>query len=92
MSSRVAVPSSVLFRNLQGETVLLHLASGQYFSLDQVGTCIWEALRAQGTLSGALSALLAAFTVEEAQAREDVLRFVAQLESHGLVELVDSAA
>lgn len=92
MSSRVAVPSSVLFRNLQGETVLLNLASGQYFSLDQVGTCIWEALRAQGPLANAVSVLLAAFDVDATQAREDVLRFVAQLESHGLVELVDSAA
>ena len=35
---RITVPESVLFRDLDGEAVLLETVTGRYFGLDEVGT------------------------------------------------------
>jgi len=83
--SRVSIPSTVLSRELQGETVLLNLASGVYFSLDPVGTCIWRALRATGSLRDALAAVLEEFEVSETSAADDLRSLAGALAQHGLI-------
>jgi len=75
----------VLFREMGGETVLLHLRSGAYFGLDLVGTLIWQGIEQEGRLQPILDLLVEQFEVEEAQAREDLLRMVTQMRDHGLV-------
>lgn len=40
----LTITEDVLFRDLGGESVLLHMGSGQYFGLDEVGTLIWTLL------------------------------------------------
>ena len=41
---RIEISEDVLFQEVGGETVLLDLASEQYFGLDAVGTRIWQLL------------------------------------------------
>jgi hypothetical protein len=41
---KLSVPQHTLFRELAGEAVLLNLASGTYFGLDETGTSFWQAL------------------------------------------------
>ena len=86
LDSRLRIPKSVLFRELSGEIVLLNTATGKYFSLDATGACIWQALKASGTLRDALDALLLAFDVAEPQARIDVLDLASKLCTHELLE------
>ena len=49
-SSRVVVPETVLFRELEGVAVLLNLKTDSYLSLDDVGTRRWQLFSA-GALS-----------------------------------------
>lgn len=42
LASRVRINDDVMFQELQGEAVLLSLASGTYFGLDRMGTRIWQ--------------------------------------------------
>jgi hypothetical protein len=85
--ARIEVPESVLTREIDGEMVLLDLASESYFGLDDVGTRIWPALVEHGTLPGARDALIAEFDVEPAVLKRDLARLVGELESHGLVAI-----
>ena len=55
--------------SLDGEAVLLDLASGTYFGLDAVGTRIWELLDQRQPLAAILDAILDEYDVEE-HARE----------------------
>lgn len=85
---RVEVPEGVLVRELQGESVLLNLDSECYFGLDDVGTRMWSALTATGTLEAAFEALLGEYDVEPGQLRADLAAFVETLAGAGLVRVV----
>jgi hypothetical protein len=84
--TRVAVPETVLFRDLDGEAVLLATDSGKYFGLNEIGTRMWSLLRQHGDIEAVCRALLAEYDVAEAQLREDLARLVETLAARGLVK------
>ena len=85
MRDSVVVPDTVIARELDGETVVLNLESGVYFGLDRVATDIWNALRTDGRVEAAYRAVLEAYDVPSATLEQDLLRFVNQLVSKGLL-------
>ena len=85
--TRVAIPETVLFRDLDGEAVILATDSGKYFGLNEVGTRMWTLLQQYGEVEAACRALLSEYEVEETRLREDLTRFVDTLAARGLVEL-----
>ena len=87
MASRVRVNEGVLFQELQGEAVLLHLDSGMYFGLDPVGTRMWQLIAEQERLAEVASSIMAEFEVSEDQCAADLLALVAKLEQQGLVTI-----
>lgn len=87
LESRVSIGKDVLFRDLGGEAVLLNLESGKYYGLDEVGTRMWSLLLEHGQVKGAYTALLAEYDVDEERLREDLLHFVEELASHGLLRI-----
>ena len=89
---RVTPAPEVLVRELHGESVLLDLASECYFGLDGVGTGMWEALTRGRSIQSAYELLLDTFEVEPEELREDMLGFVSQLQSAGLIDVLDVEA
>ncbi len=87
LTSRVRIPEDVAFRDLQGEAVLLNLRTGVYFGLDPMGTRIWHLIREHRSLQAVLDRLVGEYDVSEAGCRQDLLRFVAALRKHALVEV-----
>jgi hypothetical protein len=83
----VRVPDDVLFRELQGEAVILNLASSTYFGLDAVGTRIWQLCEAHGTLQAVLDAMQTEFDAPDETLRTDLLTFVNELLSRGLLAI-----
>ncbi len=79
----------VLFQDLDGETILLHLEAERYYGLDDVGTRIWQLIVEHGNTEAVVQAMLAEFDVEEAVLRADLAEFVAKLRAARL--LADSA-
>ncbi len=86
-SQKVSVPDSVLFRNLDGEAVLLNLDSEEYFGLDSVGTDIWQAVTGDGSIEEAYVSLLAEYDVDAAQLRTDMSEFIQELLNAGLISV-----
>lgn len=84
-SDRVLIPDAVISREIEGETVVLNLETGVYFGLDTVGTAIWNALRQSGRLEDVYQTVLQQFDVQPAALENDLLRFVNQLASKGLL-------
>lgn len=87
LASRVQIPHGIVFRDLQGELVLLNLNGGVYFGLDAVGTRIWHLLREHQSLQKVLNALLQEYAVTEAQCRQDLLGLVTRMLDKGLLEI-----
>ena len=81
---RLSCPPEVLSRVLAGEAVLLHLASGEYFGMNEVASHVWEAIVRGTSFGDAVNAVTSEFEVDEAQARGDLQRFVEMLTAKGL--------
>jgi hypothetical protein len=86
-SSKVCAKPDVLVSCVEGESVLLNLASESYFGLDEIGTRMWSVLTASSSIESAYRALLNEYEVGGEQLRKDLGGFVQTLLDHGLVEL-----
>lgn len=75
----------VLVRALDGEAVLLDMASGKYFGLNEVGSRIWELIEKGQPVGAIRAAIVAEFEVDDARAGEDLAALVSELETRGLV-------
>ena len=83
--TRLATSEDVLMRALEGEAVLLDLASGTYFGLNDVGVRVWELVEAGTTVGALRRTLLEEFEVDEATLTADLTSLLADLEMRGLV-------
>jgi hypothetical protein len=66
--------------------ILFHGLQGRLFSGNRMGARIWAGLEQSLTPEAIALAISGDFRVPEALAREDTLRFIDELERHGLVE------
>jgi hypothetical protein len=73
----------------EGETVLLHLESKTYYSLNSTGTRIWQGLKQGLPLEEISRRLQAEFAVEAEQANRSVLTLVHELSQQKLVQVLD---
>lgn len=79
LERHVRISEDAVFRELDGEAVILQLDSGMYFGLDPVGTRLWQLLAAHGGLRPAFDAALREFDVEPDVLERDLLDLVSQL-------------
>jgi len=86
LSLQVKPSEDVVWRNLQGESVLLDLKSGVYFGLDAVGTRIWTLLQAHRDLQAVLQELLCEYEVSEETCARDLMDLVSAMAEKGLVQ------
>jgi hypothetical protein len=73
LDDTVAVSRDAIFRDINGEAVILDLEGGIYYGLDEVGTCAWRALESGGPLRLALDAIVRTFDVDAGTAERDLL-------------------
>ena len=85
--SRLVVPSRVLFQELDGEGVLLDLATETYYGLDDVGARFWSVLTVAATIDAGVETLAGEYDVAPELLRRDVSSLVVSLAEHGLVEI-----
>ena len=89
LDSRVQIEEEVVYRELEGEAVVLNLKTGRYFGLDPVGTRIWQLLP-DHSLREILRLLVSEYEAGEQQIREDLIRLVEQLRDQQLVRVAES--
>ena len=78
----------VLCEEVNGEAVILNLATGRYFGLNEVGSRMWRLLSAGVGRDAAVSILLDEYDVPRDELEQDVARLSEQLMSAGLLEHV----
>ena len=85
----VRVPEDVMVREMDGESVLLNLASERYYSLDEVGTRVWGLVTTTESIQAAYDALLAEYEVEPAVLHQDMEALLTSLADNGLIAISD---
>ena len=83
----VSVPADVLFREVDGEAVLLNLDSENYLGLDEVGTRMWAVLTTSDSVQAAYETLLSEYDVAPDVLHRDMDKLVQELVAYGLLEL-----
>jgi hypothetical protein len=85
--NKLRVSKEVIFQELEGEAVLLNLKNGILFDLNPVAKRMWELLGELGQVEKVLMQLLQEYEVSEDQLRQDLVDFIGNLRSKGLVEI-----
>ena len=81
------IPDEVVFRELDGEAVILNLETGIYFGLDAVGTRIWQLIEARQPLRAVLDTLIIEYEAPPDRIQGDLLAFVERLTGKGLLSV-----
>ena len=74
-----------VFTELDGETVILDIASGVYSSINEVGTLIWNMLEMPTTFNALMEGIMAEYDVSEEQCGYDLAVFLDDMIRHGLI-------
>ena len=82
----IKASDDVVFRDLSGEAVLLNLATGIYFGLNETGTRMWNLLLETGDKEKTVAKLKEEYEAEEPRLREDLDSLVRQLTEKGLLK------
>ena len=76
---------AILWRELDGEVVLLDPEAGSSYNLNRVGTIIWKMLDGKHTSNDIATTICELYEVEYEQAHQDVERILADLHSNNLL-------
>jgi coenzyme PQQ synthesis protein D (PqqD) len=88
LNSSLKVSDDVVFRELDGEAIILNLASGVYFGLDPVGTRMWRLIEQRGRLGDVLAAMCDEYDASNEKIERDLVALTSELLEKGLVSAV----
>lgn len=77
--------TSILWRELDGEAVLLSPSAGSSYNLNQVGTFIWKMLDGKHSSHDIATVICQAYEVEYEQALQDVENILVELRDNDLL-------
>lgn len=87
LKDSIVIDEQVVFRELNGEMVLLNLDTGIYFGLDETGTRMWMLLRERPQLSDVVDAMVAEYDVSRTDLEADLRRLIRELSTNGLAQV-----
>ena len=87
LENTVTVSKDAVFRDLDGEAVILDLQSGTYFGLNAVGAHIWQLMERHGTLQAVFDDLCREYDAAPAVLEQDLIALVSRLHEARLGEV-----
>lgn len=88
-SRQVIKAPDVLLQDLDGEAVLLNLANGRYYGLDENSYQMYKTLVSSNSIQEAYELLVQEYEIDPGQLRYDLDKFLAHLLENGLILEVD---
>jgi hypothetical protein len=88
---RLKIADDVLSRRIVDETLILRLEGEAYFSLDGVGSRIWDLLNQGTSLARVLEVLSDQYEVDASRLKADVRVVLRNLLGSGLIVLVEES-
>lgn len=89
---KVIKAPAVLLQDLEGEAVLLNLANGQYYGMDENSFHMYQTLLACDSVQAAYMTLAQEYEVEPGQLKADLDQFLGHLLENGLIVYADHPA
>jgi hypothetical protein len=80
------VNDGVVWRVLGNDCLLLHLSTGVYYTLNEVGRFLWESFDGKRTLAELHREILDRYEVDEEAVKQDILEIMEDLIKEDLVK------
>ena len=84
---KIEILSELLYRELEGEFVVLDINGGEFFSADSVAIRFWELIQTHQDEEAVIAAMLAEYDVDKRRLRADLAQFLDLLVRHEIVRL-----
>ena len=88
LHSTVRHSDNFLSQRIDDEVVMISIEQGSYFSLDEVGSIIWDELARPKPISSLCEFLVAHSDADQQQCEDDVLEFLHTLHAEGMINIV----
>ncbi|MGB4336775.1 MAG: PqqD family peptide modification chaperone [Chromatiaceae bacterium] len=88
LASRVRQHPDQIAAEADGEVLMMHVESGNYYGLDEVASFIWSRLETPPTIGELCAAIQAEFDVDEERCVADTLNFLQGMIADGLAQVV----
>ncbi len=75
----------IVWRNLEGEAVLLNPNSGKYYGLNEVGCSFWEKVNGTNSLESIINLLLEEYDVERETLEQDIIELATNMEERKII-------
>ena len=75
----------VIFENIDGELILVHMENGAYYTTDEVGAALWDLIETRYTLSEIQEGLASQFEAGPEEIEAATLSFIARLIEEDLI-------
>jgi hypothetical protein len=76
----------VTWDEIDGETLIINVETGYYFSLDAVGSLVWRMLTEGLDEHAMVARIVSEYDVDESTARDDLQALIAALAGEELIE------
>ena len=87
MNASITANKDQVSAELNGESVILHLKSGIYYGLNEVGASIWALLQYPQTAFSIRDALLAEYEVDTETCERELLTILRDLKAAELIDV-----
>ena len=87
-TTRFRHSAKATYQTIEGEAVLIHLDTGAYYSLNDVGTSFWELLDGTRTVGACAAKLATEYDAPIEVVTSDLLELAEDLVKEGLVEKI----
>lgn len=85
LETNYTIPSSVMLQIVDDETLLFNSATELFFTLNEVGTVMWEVMSENSALRAVYDKLIEVYDVPSDQLEADIIVFATALKEQGLL-------
>lgn len=85
--SQFEIPQDVVSRELEGEQVLLDMASGAYFGLNEAGSLIWKLLLESKSKAEITTEIVSSYEVTPEEATKDIEQLFSLMQEKNLLKI-----
>ena len=78
--------ANAISETLDGETIVINLKSGNYYSLNETGSTVWDAIALKQEVDHIIDLLEARYAADRATIQDAVTTFLKNLEGNELIE------
>lgn len=87
LDTKINIPDTLFLQKVDDETILLDINTNEYFSINEIGTFIWETLEEKKDLNSVKEEIISNYEVDEKQVENDILNFIQEVANKGLITI-----